>query len=357
MPAFLYAMIFIFISPITLLMAAPVTTCNIHTLEKMLEKISLDKKIRTNQELITALEYKYGQGTSDYFKSLNLVLIENPHGAIDEQTVKWAQSAIWSPENPKIRYKIIFAEKNQTAALKEQIVNSADLLYISGRKTELVFPDIALFQAFNTLVNNEFLDLIKKNNPNLSDHNAAELLVSFKKNYLKDKRYHLGFNDIKQPHPVVVIEGHGAASIDGITIGDVDFTSNEIIDHLIKLKLPSDATIKLDVCFAGCSTKIINLELVDIVELFTESKLQAWTGMGDGSFLKLFTQQLHQTIPEFQGKVQGYIGAVTRSVPTRIMDKSGNFYFSAHSTEITGLDGHLDLKKEDARIEISRKDL
>ena len=343
----------ILISP---LHSAPFDKCDIDQLEDQLIEFGLDPSIRINNELLSEIQYKYGDEISNYLTEKHPLMKNRPLDMIDEETVEWVIDAIWNTENKRTRYMPILFPLNNNKVLKDYILTAFENLSLEKKKTKLVFKNKEDFLSFKEMARKELKNIILSHYPEYPDHIIYHDIENFRKYYLNQTGYQFTFKNIAHRNPILIIEGHGAAGVDGLTVGGVTLTSEQLIHNLNLLHMPNDATIKMNSCFSGCGDNKFNFTIKEIKYLF-KNDLLSKVAETNNSFTHIFHKSLYENFHSFNGVVHGYLGLLFSTPENNVLKKDGSIMTLGNASKITGTDGSVLLKKEDVRISLSRSNL
>lgn len=337
----------------THLLAGLLGPCLPEQLKEELMQMELDPDIVVNHEFLNALKIEYGEEVLDYLISKHPYL-SDPSKHIDPLTLHWAAEAIWSPKSKIAKYMLIIMNLSDEETLKEYISFALQNLFDMKNKTKLVFLTKEDFNKFKAKATLTIQELLLSNNPNLPDIELLTIAKAFKKYYLGKSGHMIGFDAKPYENIIISIEGHGDAGNDNLVLGHSMMSSDELIDKIKEIKIPTDATVRIDVCFSGCTTRKLEMTKNEIKHLFISNQLTSHFGVISGSFIDTVSKKLYQAMPAFNGRVEGYIGRVITLPKQRVLRKNGTLMLRGNAVEVTGSDGVILLKKEEAIISISR---
>lgn len=350
---FHFLLFFIFIAHS---LAGVIYTCKPNEIKADLIELDLDPDLTTNQELITAISSQYGSEIHNLLTENHPTLLHNPDARFDNKTLQWAINTIWDPKSPNARYLLLLGDIFEDSVIDDYIKIAYSSLFISMRRTSLVFFNNLDFVLFQLRVESELDLIIKKIFPDLSENSLKRNIHIFKEKYFTEGAYIIGSLDNKINNPIIIIDGHGMAGGDYIKVGDTQISYTDIVKKLIAFKVPSDAFVKLNSCFSGCAENKLDLTIKDIKQKFYQGILTEEIGIIKGSFLYTFSQHLFQQIPSFNGRVEGYLGTVFSSSVSNVLKKNGSIMPIGNATKVTGTDGNIRLKQEESSVHVTRAD-
>ena len=336
--------------------SAPVDVCDKKEIETRLLQLHLDSEVTTNQQLLLAIEEKYGNEMTTAISVEHPLMKQAPDDIFDASTLYWLESYIWSKKAPNTRYIPVFGDLKKHDVKMEYIKIAFTELYDKSKKTMFLFFNKKDYKRFKVKLDSNLTKFIMSHYPNTTEDELKIQIERFKSSYLKDGNFELGFEYMESQKPVIVIVGHGDEAGDSISVGNDDITIETLISTLKEAGLKNEATIKLNSCYSGCFKSKVDYSVDKIKHMFKSGILISAIGSVQGSLMENFSTQLFKNIPSFNGLVQGYIGAITQAPQKNVLKMNGQLMKRGNASEITGNDGFVLLKKEEVRVSMSRKD-
>lgn len=322
----------------------------------------LDPTIRDNKELVDELTWLYGDELPFLFKEENIFLDKDKNSRVDAKTITWAQEKIKERDSKITRYFPILVGVNNYGDMESLV----SIIYLSTilreRHTILVFIDLNEYTSFKSFAEKNIRNIIEKLEPGLSESELIEDVELFQQLYLDARTYiSFGFDNINNKAPIIVLEAHGGAYINGLTFDiNVGFiiNSEKIVERLMLLGLPENSTIKLKSCFSGCSKSKSKYSIQEIKNIIMRGKPNLLVGNVEKTFFDMFSTALLTSFDSFNGKIQAYVGAGYFIKQDNVFTKTGAILPEASAVTITAKDGQkIDVKSQDARLELSVADL
>lgn len=333
-------------------------TCSVEEIEKELTALGLDFDIYDNDDLLTNLEYKYGKSLVEHLSEKHPHLKNSPDAPVDGKTLKWIQEAIWSTNHNYARHKLLpiphFNEEAWDYVMAYLIQDFKD----KKNRYTYVFVNDETKDKFIEFVENDekMIAWILTSYPNATPTAVDRLLGDFRKYFIANKSYSVGFSSLAgQKTPVIQIMGHGRPTLPGISMGDVTVSVDEMAELVKSLDIPKDASIKMNICFSGCKKYAMKYPVEKIKDMFLSGDLKELYDAGSKSLIDLFSESLFNKMPEFEGKVQGYLGIVLSGKRKDALNMD-NILTRAYAVRVQGTNGVIHLKRSDASLTIERKD-
>lgn len=342
---FLFLFFFCYIQTTT---ASPVDTCDTKKREDSLLSVRLDTDIKTNRQLLIALEKKYGRPMIDHLLEEHPYFLI-PEGRVDDDAIQWIKEAIWEIDAPTNRYIPIFLYDKDPTAMNEYINFVLSSMYIYHAKSNLVFMNSDDKSVFFSYLEHNIKSIIIERSPNLSQKTIERLADNVITHYIKNESYSIGLRGLPFSKPIIVIEGHSAAGEDGIQIGKREYSSKDLVGFLMKMQIPNNSKIFMNSCFSGCDIKKFPLAISEIRTLFLSGKLFTIVKQ-ENNLLTHFSNELASHYPAFKGSVSGYIGVVQTPFSRDVLGQNGKVYAKTLAIILKGTDGKLSIKLEDAEV-------
>ena len=351
---FRFVFIFFFSFYSLILIAAPTDSCDKQKIERSLAILGLDPLIKTNVELLNALDYKYGLTIRDHFLEQHPFIGKKPNGMIDSNTVEWARDAIWQDTNKTVKYLPIMMKLTDEIK-KQYLLMSYYMLYFHQDRTEFVFSSDTEHLEFMVFFKNNFNSIIREKYPSIPEDLLYQRRKQFELLYLNKGRYLIGFERTPHEKPIIIISGHGKEATDGIKLEKFHVVSKDLVSRLLELHFPRDSIIYLNSCHSACTVNPLPYTKKEILYLFKSSQLDKIIENGNDTFLTLFIAELNRQVPDFKGIVRGYIGRIRQTLANDVYNKQGDLVSRVNATRVDGTDGFLLLKKEDVIVSLPEK--
>ena len=326
--------------------------CDLSKTQEELLSLGLDPQLNSNLELLGEIKHKYGHEVEDFLKKEHPFMERSPDAPVEPKTLRWIKEAIWSVENPRSRYLIMGPDLSDSEAALGYIEIALHKILIISHKTRLVFSNKSDYELFKLVAYENLDKIIKEKMSSYSKKDREKTMAMFYKYFLKDSTVLLGLSSIPHLNPIIVIGGHGCAGNSLVSAGEYETEVTEVVKHLKSMELKSDSIIKLNLCYSGTATDTWPQTEEEIKSLFLSNKLKDLAGEDSSSLLDHFVKELGEQIPDFSGKVQGYLGRVMGTAMSNVLSQNGKILAKANAVKMEGLDWELYLKKEHARIEV-----
>ncbi|WP_314417992.1 RHS repeat-associated core domain-containing protein [Pseudescherichia vulneris] len=197
--------------------------------------------------------------------------------------------------------------------------------------------------------------ILPENDPNLKHAQATDIFNKFKQAYSQEGLFKF---PPESSGGTLYISGHGAAGSDFIfsnsTKGSVkEKSSDEIVERLKIKGLPNNFNIKIDFCWSGASSQPEGITVEEYQQAFAEGKIFDLVAGEDIAFLDQFAEDLKEEIPEFSGKLSGYVGIIdiTKKVDINSHSDDGKPHYVV-SLPVSG-GGEFFMRKSDVRRTIT----
>lgn len=326
-------------------LAAPV--CSPDVLKKKLQRMDLSPDIKINSQLSHAIKLNYGLPFYQTLIEVHPYLEEAQNAQIDTETLEWIKTYIRSTDHDRVQYVALFLKSPHYSEMTAMATGLLEMLEQHGVRTKLVFPRESSARKFFEFTKKNLKSIILERLPGISNEKLKTFQRTFTETY--SGSYHIGFQNINNPSPLVVIDGHSSEGQDGITLGDFNITSEGIVKRLKAMGLEMTSRIDLLVCDSGLSHPSPNLTVNEIKEKFFSKELESAVGGGDASFIAIFSAEIHKQIPDFKGEVYGYLGQVLMPYAFNVLMPDGEIQDLAQGVLLRGSDGNLIINRPDAK--------
>ena len=335
------------------LQTANAKPCTPKDIEYELTLMKLDPSIKTNKELLTAVERVYGADLTTHLTSEHPFILEAPEGNIDGNTLEWLDTIIWNPKNKNVRYIYVAGDISTSEAVNYLVSHLYGSL-VSRSRLVPIFKDIYSVRRYESILNlgNEELVIFifKTVFPNVPDAEISERAIQFLTHFRKFNESKLGFDFPPGSQPVIEVAGHSLGGKSYYIMGDERVSAREIVKSLIEMNLPIRSHIKLTGCFSGCKNDKTSFTPEKIKDYFFQGRLhEVFEPNQKESFLSSFSRALMKKYPQFCGQVEGYLGLVSSTVSPLSLTLTGKTE-PAFPVIIQTKTGLVFLKRDEATI-------
>lgn len=333
--------------------AAP---CSPEKIKYELTLMKLDPSVKTNKELLVAVERVYGIELTMHLTNEHPFILENPEKEIDSDTLKWLDTIIWDPTNKNVRYLYVAGDLSSNEAV-DYLVSHLYSSLVSRTRIVPIFKNsdsVRRYKSILAIGNEELIKVIfKKVFPILADEEISARTKEFLLHFRKFNEFKLGFDFPLGSQPVIEVAGHSMAGDSYYIMGDERVSARKIVKSLLKMNLPINSHIKLTGCFTGCSNNKTSFTPEKIKEYFFQGKLhEIFEENNKESFLTTFSKTLMKKYPQFCGKVEGYLGLISSSISPLSLTRNGETE-ATFPVIIQTNQGLVFLKRDEASLSFS----